>query len=194
LANSPFRARQGTSGYSGSQGYSGYSGISGYVDGYSGYSGYSGLVGPQGYSGYSGNIGSQGYSGYSGYSGLLPDYTPATYSDLGAIIVGDGLSIDSTGVLTISHLSRVIINDDYYIQDIDQIIVACGNSIDINAYLPSAIGSGKMYTLKNLSTNTLWLRCLDVGDTIDFNGVLSISQLQVLTVYDFDVNLWIIIY
>lgn len=191
MANSPFRARQGTSGYSGSRGYSGYSGISGYVDGYSGYSGYSGLVGPQGYSGL---VGPQGVSGYSGYSGVLPVYTPATYSELGAVIVGDGLSIDSTGVLTISHLSRTLINDDYYIQDTDQIIVAYGNSVDINAYLPSTTGSGKTYTIKNLSAYGLWLRCINPSDSIDFNGVLSVTQLQVLTVYDFDVNMWIIIY
>jgi hypothetical protein len=115
----------------------------------------------------------------------------ATDYSLGTIIVGSGLSVDSTGVVSVSIPRVMITYDDYTIQPEDDIVI-CDSTGAVTIKLLPATGSGVKKTIKNINTGDISLDG-DGGLIDDGDIVTPISEWQVVTVFDYALNRWIII-
>ncbi len=109
----------------------------------------------------------------------------ATPTSLGVVMIGDGLTVDSTGMVSVNgggcnscSYNVTLVDDDYNIESDDCYIGATDNNIELK--LPVGV-VGKVYIIKNQSNGNIKVETSS-GQKIDSSSSVTLGTNNSLTV------------
>lgn len=106
------------------------------------------------------------------------------------VLVGDQIAQNVTAA-TFGFKQFVIKTGNYTATETDHVII-CNSTTAFTITLPAAVGSGKVYHIKNISTGTITIDG-DSSDTIDDVTTQTLGQYDTAVIIDYATNKWAII-